>query len=188
MSAPTPIERITPDGHPHARRHRVSARHHRIRDRVRCDDRVAAADGYPRARRAGAGARRGQAGPRNYLGLQVAGFPEPVHDHRSGQPVGAVQHAGGDRAACRVDHRLHRPYAQRRLDADRADPGSGRIAGSRRSTRPPTPHCCHRPNTPGISAPTSPASRACSCPMPAAWRTIARSAPGSRRTGTRAFG
>ena len=25
-----------------------------------------------------------EAGPRNYLGLQVAGFPEPVHDHRPG--------------------------------------------------------------------------------------------------------
>ena len=34
-----------------------------------------------------------------------AGLPEHVHRHRPGQPVRAVQHAGGDRAACRVDHR-----------------------------------------------------------------------------------
>ena len=52
-----------------------------------------------------------EAGPRNYLGLQVAGLPEPVHDHRPGQPVGAVQHAGRDRAARGLDHRLHRAPA-----------------------------------------------------------------------------
>ena len=42
------------------------------------------------------------------------GLPEPVHDHRPGQPVGAVQHAGRDRAARRVDRRLHRPHARAR--------------------------------------------------------------------------
>ena len=31
-------------------------------------------------------------------------IPEPVHDHRPGQPVGAVQYAGRDRAARRLDH------------------------------------------------------------------------------------
>ena len=34
------------------------------------------------------------AGPVTYLGLQVAGFPQPVHRHRAWQPVGALQHAG----------------------------------------------------------------------------------------------
>ena len=33
--------------------------------------------------------------------------------------------------------------------------------------------CCRTRSIPGTSAPTSPASRACSCRMPAAWRTIA---------------
>ena len=38
-------------------------------------------------------------GPRTYLGLMSAGLPEPLHDHRARQPVGAVEHGGLDRAA-----------------------------------------------------------------------------------------
>ena len=33
-------------------------------------------------------------------------LPEPVHGHRSGQPLGAEQHDGVDRAARRLDQRL----------------------------------------------------------------------------------
>ncbi len=36
-------------------------------------------------------------------------LPEPVHDHRPRQPVGADQHAGRHRAARRVGGRLRRP-------------------------------------------------------------------------------
>ncbi len=36
------------------------------------------------------------------------GVPEPVHDHRAGQPVGAVEHDGVDRAARRLDRRHDR--------------------------------------------------------------------------------
>ena len=39
------------------------------------------------------------------------GLSEPVHGDRARQPVRALQHAGCDRAARRVDHRLHRAYA-----------------------------------------------------------------------------
>ena len=76
-----------------------------------------------------------EAGPRNYLGLQVAGLPQPVHHHRPRQPVGAVQHAGRDRAARRLDHRLHRAHA-RRAGSNASRRGPRRWTnGSPRSTR-----------------------------------------------------
>ena len=40
------------------------------------------------------------------------GLPQPVHHHRPGQPVGADQHAAVDRAARRMDRRLHRVPAR----------------------------------------------------------------------------
>ena len=54
------------------------------------------------------------------------GLPEPVHHHRPRQPVGAHQHARVDRAARRVDRRLHRlpararPHSASRPTADAA--------------------------------------------------------------------
>ena len=48
-------------------------------------------------------------GPTTYLGPDDRRLPEPVHDHRPGQPVGAVEHGGVDRAARRLDRRLPRP-------------------------------------------------------------------------------
>ena len=53
-------------------------------------------------------------GPKTYLGLMSAGFPEPLHHHRPRQPVGAVEHDGLDRAACRLDHGLRRLHARPR--------------------------------------------------------------------------
>ena len=44
-------------------------------------------------------------GPRTYLGVAMAGFPEPLHDHRPGQSLGAHQHASHDRAARGLDRR-----------------------------------------------------------------------------------
>ena len=41
------------------------------------------------------------------------GFPNFFTDHRPGQPVGAVEHGGVDRAARRVGGRLPRPHARR---------------------------------------------------------------------------
>ncbi len=50
------------------------------------------------------------------------GLSEPVHDHRARQPVGAEQHDGVDRAARRLDHRLH-GVLRRTGWTHRADPG-----------------------------------------------------------------
>jgi hypothetical protein len=54
-----------------------------------------------------------------------------------------------------------------------------RTVGCNRSTRRQTRRCCLRRTIPGISAPTYPANRASSCPMPVGWRTIGKSAPTS---------
>jgi cation diffusion facilitator CzcD-associated flavoprotein CzcO len=54
-----------------------------------------------------------------------AGVPEPVHHHRARQPLRAVQHACRHRAACGLDHRLHRPAACRWRGADRGEAGGG---------------------------------------------------------------
>ena len=61
-------------------------------------------------------------GPRTYLGLTSAGLPEPVHHHRPAEPVGAVQHAGLDRAA----RRSHRPDHRRPARPRRRRPSSPR--------------------------------------------------------------
>ncbi len=50
------------------------------------------------------------------------GLPQPLHHHRPGQPVGAHQHAAVDRAARRMDRRVHRLHARARRHADRAQP------------------------------------------------------------------
>ena len=70
-------------------------------------------------------------GPKTYLGLMSAGFPEFVHHHRPRQPVGAVQHDRLDRAACRMDHRLHRLYARPRSRRHGSQPGRrGQVGGA----------------------------------------------------------
>ena len=69
---------------------------------------------HPRPRRTHA-ERRLAGRPAHLFGAAGCRLPEFVHHHRSGQPVRALQHAGGDRAACRVDCRLHRRYAHARL-------------------------------------------------------------------------
>ena len=55
-------------------------------------------------------------------------LPEPVHDHRPGQPVGAHQHDRVDRAPRRVDRRHDRAPARR--------PGARRSNRRRRPSRP----------------------------------------------------
>ena len=65
------------------------------------------------------------------------GFPQPVHDHRTGQPVGAHEHAGGHRASRGLDRRLHRVHAGARLAPRRGHRSSaGRLGGTRRRGRP----------------------------------------------------
>jgi cation diffusion facilitator CzcD-associated flavoprotein CzcO len=48
-------------------------------------------------------------------------FSQLVHDYRPAEPVGAVEYAGVDRAACRMDRGLHRGHAQERQDPHRSD-------------------------------------------------------------------
>ena len=125
-----PIERITPAGIK-TRAQGARAGHHRLRHRLRRDDRPAAEDRHPRPRRRGL-REAWAAGPRTYLGLQVPGFPNLFTVTGPGKPVGALQHARGDRAARRVDYRLHRPYARTRHRLLRGGGRSGAKVGRAR--------------------------------------------------------
>ena len=111
-------------GHPR-RRQGIRIRHHRFRHRFRCHDRPAEGLEPERPRRPHAG--RGMGGWSAHLSRHLGRrLPQPVHHHRPAKPVGAVEHAGIDRAACGVDHRLHRHHAQDRQDRHRGDaPGAG---------------------------------------------------------------
>ncbi len=104
-----PIERVTPQGI-QTRDAEYPPGHHRLRHRLRRHDRPAAAHRHPRPRRRGAQGRVGRR-PAHLPGATGHGLPQPVHHHRPRQPVRALQHAGGDRAARRLDHRLHRLHA-----------------------------------------------------------------------------
>ena len=94
--------------------------------------------------------------------------PEPVHDHRPRQPVGAVEHGGVDRAARRLGRRLPRRTCAT-SGFERIEPtahGRGRLGAARQRLR--RHHAVSRRPTRGTWAPTCPASRACSCPTSAA--------------------
>ena len=82
--ATTPIDEITPTGLRTAdAEYELDV--HRLRHRLRRDDRRAAAHRHPRPRRRRAA--RGVGGrPAHLPRPQVAGLPEPVHDHRAGSP------------------------------------------------------------------------------------------------------
>ena len=48
-----------------------------------------------------------EAGPQDLPGYPDDRVSEHVHDHRTGKPLGALQHDDLDRTACRMDHRRH---------------------------------------------------------------------------------
>ena len=127
------------------------------------------------------------AGPRTYLGLADRRLPEPVHDHRPGQPVGAHQHDRVDRAARRLDRRLHRapPRARRRTSIEADARRRGRVGRPRQRGRPTSRSSRRR--TPGTSAPTCPGSRGCSCPTSAACARTRRHATSVAADGYRGF-
>ena len=116
-----PIERITSEGiaavRPASRR-----RHRRVRDRVRRHHRRACRHRHPRSRRHAAA---GQMGRRSAHAARAAdrGLPQPVHDHRSRQPVGSEQHGRVDRAARGLDRRLPDPPPQARSRSHRGVAG-----------------------------------------------------------------
>ncbi len=64
------------------------------------------------------------------------GLPELLHHHRAGEPVGAVEHGGVDRAARRLGGRLPRPHARAAPGRDRADAGGrGGVGAARQRLR-----------------------------------------------------
>ena len=70
-------------------------------------------------------------GPQTYLGLTVAGFPNLFMITGPGQPVGAVEHGGVDRAACRLGGRPADGDARGRLHHHRGDrDGAGRLGAA----------------------------------------------------------
>ena len=101
---PTGIE--TPDGPLRGRRHRLR---HRVRrhDRPLLRMNITGRDGLTLAE-------KWADGPTDLPRPAGRRVPEPLHDHRSRQPIGADEHADVDRAARGVDRRLPRPPPQAR--------------------------------------------------------------------------
>ena len=79
-------------------------------------------------------------GPHAYLGLADSRLSELVHDHRPAESLGAVQHAGIDRTARRVDYGMHRAHGKKQACNDRGDGAGaermGRACHRGRRTRP----------------------------------------------------
>ena len=96
-----PITTITETGID-TRRRVARVRRHRVRHGIRRDDRRHRRRRHHGPRRSHA---QGQVGARpDHLPRAHGGrLPEPVHDHRPRQPVGAVEHDGVHRAARRLD-------------------------------------------------------------------------------------
>ena len=144
------------------------------RDGLRRHDRLGREDRHQRPRRADAEPEMG-GGPEDLSRPDERGLPEPLHHHRSRQPVGALEHDRLHRAACRLDHRCICHMRDRGFEAMEAEPAPPKKNGWPMSTRLPTPRSIRRP-IPGTWAPTSPASRASSCPISVASGPTGRSA------------
>ena len=123
------------------------------------------------------------AGPRTYLGVATAGFPNLWMITGPGQPVGAEQHDGLHRAARRLDRRCDGLRARARRPGRSTRPRPPRTSGPSTSPRSATRRCS-RWRTPGTWAPTCPASRGCSCPTSAASASTASTATRSPPTAT----
>ena len=169
----TPIERFTARRH-RGRRRRISARRHGLRHRFCGDDGLVRQDPDHRPQRPDPGREVARRPPR-LSRRRVRGLSQSVHHHRARQPVGAGEHDPGDRAARRLDGGLHR-----RICATSARPPSSRSSATRTNGSSTSTRCqrsrCGRPAVPGMSAPTSPAGRACSCPISAAFRSMCKNA------------
>ena len=131
---------------------RVRARRHRVRHRLRRHDRarllkidIRGARRRPLKRRSGPTARA------RTSASTIAGFPNLFTDHRPGQPVGAQQHARVDRAARRLDRRLHRLHARARARRASRPPPRREDAWVRARQRGRRRARCSRWRTPGTS-------------------------------------
>ncbi len=109
----------------------VRRRRHRVRHRLRRHDRRdhgGASDHRPWRKVA---VRRLGRRPAELSRADRGRLPQSVHDHRPGQPVGAVEHGGVDRAACRLGGRPADGDARGRLHRDRGDRnGAGRLGAT----------------------------------------------------------
>ena len=68
-------------------------------------------------------------GPRTYLGIMAAGYPEPVHDHRPAKPGREEPDDPFLRAACRLDHGVSQSPAPKRAKPHRGAEGCRRLLG-----------------------------------------------------------
>ncbi len=126
----TPIEAITPAG-VRTSDAEYRTRQHRLRDRIRRDDRRTLQNRYPRPRRGRAEAK--VVGRTSYLSWHHDGrLPEPVYDHGPRQSVGSLQHDRIDRAARRLDCRLPRVPARTSSRSDGSDLGRRECLGHAR--------------------------------------------------------
>ncbi len=129
-----PIEEITPTGLRTVKAE-YEPRRHRVRHRLRRHDGLAAAAQHHRQRWGAPGRHLGGRTPQ-LPGPAGRGIPEHVHHHRTGQPVGAQQHAGLDRATRGLDRGLHRAHALQRPHQGRGHrAGPGRVGGARGDDR-----------------------------------------------------
>ena len=127
-------------------------------------------------------------GPRTYLGLTVAGFPNMFMITGPGSPSVLSNMIVVDRAARGLDRRLPRATcASTASTAIEADRGGARTAWVEHVNEVGRQHALPARPTPGTWAPTSPASRACSCPTSAASAPTGRSATRSPRKGYEGF-
>ena len=123
-----PAQGPDPGGHADGRPHRAAvrgARRARARHRLRRHDRRAHAHRRARAGRSPAARRLGRRTP-DLSRRRHRGLPEPLHLRRTRQPRGARHLPAADRAAGRVDRRLHRPSGRTRVHTCR---GGTRRAG-----------------------------------------------------------
>ncbi len=159
----------------------------RLRHRLRRHDRRVAGDRHPRRGRTRAAQSIGRAARSPISGLMVSGFPNMFVVTGPGSPVGedaddrwrSSSTSTGSPTA--IDHLRASTSSTASNPRRTAQDGLGAIT----STRLPTARSIRWP-TPGMSAPTSRASRACSCPMSAASTATRRNATRWRRTAMRA--
>ena len=178
----TPISEITPHGH-RARRPRVRARRHRVRHRVRRDDRRAARRIDIRGRDGQSLREQWAAGPRTYLGLGVAGFPNLFTISGPGSPSVLTNMIVSIEQHVELDRRLHRVPARQRASTHRSRRSRRRTRGSTTSTWSPTSRCSRRATrgTSGANVPGQAARVHAAARLPAVRREVRR----GRRQGLR---
>ncbi len=184
-----PAQAADHDGHGEGDRHDrgvVRVRRHRLRHRLRRHDRGHRRRRHHRSRRRVAEAEVGRR-PGHVPRPDDRRVPEPVHDHRAREPVGAVEHGGVDRAARSTGSPTAWPGCATTASTPSSRPRRPRPGGSSTSTTAPTSPCSRRP-TPGTWAPTCPASRGCSCPTSAASTATGRRATRSSSAACTASG